>query len=1111
MKRMLINATQQEELRVALVDGQRLYDLDIESPGHEQKKANIYKGKITRIEPSLEAAFVDYGAERHGFLPLKEIAREYFPSNYSSHGRPNIKDVLREGQEVIVQVDKEERGNKGAALTTFISLAGSYLVLMPNNPRAGGISRRIEGDDRTELKEALSSLQLPDGMGLIVRTAGVGKSADALQWDLSFRLKHWEAIKKAAEGRPAPFLIHQESNVIVRAFRDYLRPDIGEILIDNPKILDLAKEHIAALGRPDFSSKIKLYSGEIPLFSHYQIESQIESAFQREVRLPSGGSIVIDSTEALTAIDINSARATRGGDIEETAFNTNLEAADEIARQLRLRDLGGLIVIDFIDMTPVRHQREVENRLRDAVRQDRARIQIGRISRFGLLEMSRQRLSPSLGESSHHVCPRCNGTGTIRDNESLALSILRLIEEEALKENTKEVHAIVPVQVASYLLNEKRESVSAIEKRQGGVKAVIVPNDQMQTPHYSVLRVRKGEETSTLSYLLPKLHEEDMERPLEDAPMERKRPEQPALASFSLSADAPPPAEEPVAVAKPVAAAAKAKAAAPAAAKPGFLGRLFGGLKSLFAGEEQPAVEEAKPAETPKAEGNGENRRQDRRGQRRQGTGRKERGERSDRGDRPERGERKERGEGRDNRERDNREPRENREGRESRESRDEQRRNRRNQQQNAPVAEETASEENAKAPREDQQQRREQRAERQRRRQEEKRQAQQEVKALESVEAVESTDEEQEERQQQNMQRRQRRTLTQKVRILSAEEELQRAAEELLAPKAPVSKAEDAQPTADNSVKLLPETVAAQPEDDAQGESRGEGMPRRSRRSPRHLRVSGQRRRRYRDERYPLQSPMPLAGAFASPEMASGKVWVSYPVAQVEEAEVQTEAVEQAPVVAAAVEQHNVAVEETQAAASVNEPAPEAAVETAAVTVTEEAAAVAPVVAIPAEEAPAPAEAAVEEPKVEETAPAVEAEPVVETVAAEPVVEAKSVEDEPVVETAPVEATPAKETPVVEAAPTAAAVEAAPVETAPAPVVAQQPVPVKAVQNVLYKHIATAPMTKAPAPAYVPEERKHSDWQRPSFNFEGKGSAGGHSAVSQATAPATKPQPVNE
>lgn len=593
MKRMLINATQQEELRVALVDGQRLYDLDIESPGHEQKKANIYKGKITRIEPSLEAAFVDYGAERHGFLPLKEIAREYFPANYSSHGRPNIKDVLREGQEVIVQIDKEERGNKGAALTTFISLAGSYLVLMPNNPRAGGISRRIEGDDRTELKEALASLELPDGMGLIVRTAGVGKSAEALQWDLSFRLKHWEAIQKAAESRPAPFLIHQESNVIVRAFRDYLRQDIGEILIDNPKVLELARQHIAALGRPDFSSKIKLYTGEIPLFSHYQIESQIESAFQREVRLPSGGSIVIDSTEALTAIDINSARATRGGDIEETAFNTNLEAADEIARQLRLRDLGGLIVIDFIDMTPVRHQRAVENRLREAVRQDRARIQISHISRFGLLEMSRQRLSPSLGESSHHVCPRCSGTGTVRDNESLSLSILRLIEEEALKENTKEVHAIVPVPIASYLLNEKRAAVSAIETRQADVRVIIVPNDQMETPHYSVLRVRKGEETSTLSYLLPKLHEEEMAMPSDEEPAERKLPEQPALAAFVMP-DAPPapaqqePAKATVAVGTPAASAPKS--AAPA--QPGLVARFFSALKNIFSG-----AEETKPAE----------------------------------------------------------------------------------------------------------------------------------------------------------------------------------------------------------------------------------------------------------------------------------------------------------------------------------------------------------------------------------------------------------------------------------------------------------------------------------------------------------------------------------
>lgn len=581
MKRMLINATQQEELRIALVDGQRLYDLDIESPGHEQKKANIYKGKITRIEPSLEAAFVDYGAERHGFLPMKEISREYFPTQYSAHGRPNIKDILREGQEIIVQVDKEERGNKGAALTTFISLAGSYLVLMPNNPRAGGISRRIEGDDRTELKEALSSLELPDGMGLIVRTAGVGKSAEALQWDLTFRLKHWQAIKKAAEERPASFLIHQESNVIVRAFRDYLRPDIGEILIDNPKVLDLAKKHIALLGRPDFTSKIKLYSGEIPLFSYYQIESHIESAFQREVRLPSGGSIVIDTTEALTAIDINSARSTRGGDIEETAFNTNLEAADEIARQLRLRDLGGLIVIDFIDMTPVRHQREVENCLREAVRQDRARIQIGRISRFGLLELSRQRLSPSLGESSHHVCPRCGGTGTIRDNESLSLSILRLIEEEALKENTHEVHAIVPVPIASYLLNEKREAVNAIEKRQGGVRAIIVPNDQMQTPHYAVLRVRKGEESSTLSYLLPQLHEAEMTQLSEETSVERKRPEQPALAAFVVS-------DSPHTNPSGLDIMTQQDHARPAVAACGLFGRLVAGFKSFIGTLAQP-------------------------------------------------------------------------------------------------------------------------------------------------------------------------------------------------------------------------------------------------------------------------------------------------------------------------------------------------------------------------------------------------------------------------------------------------------------------------------------------------------------------------------------------
>lgn len=511
MKRMLINATQQEELRVALVDGQRLYDLDIEIPKYEQKKSNIYKGKITRIEPSLDAAFVDYGSEKHGFLPIKEVSNEYFKYRDNSTSiKINIKDIVYEGQEIIVQIDKEERGNKGAALTTFISLAGSYLVLMPNNPRSGGISRRIEGNDRLELKAILSSLDIPNGMSLIIRTAGLGKSIEDLKWDLSFRLKHWETIKKAAENKLAPFLLHQESNVIVRAFRDYMRQDIGEILIDNPKIFDLARKYMTNVGRPDFFSKIKLYNGEIPLFSYYQIESQIESAFQRKVILPSGGSIVIDTAEALTAVDINSSRSTRGGDIEETAFNTNIEAADEITRQLRLRDLGGLIVIDFIDMTPINNQKAVENRLRMAINQDRARIQIGQISRFGLLEMSRQRLSPSLCESSHYVCPRCNGNGTIRDNESLSLSILRLIEEESLKENTKEVHAIVPIKIASYLLNEKRAAVNEIEKRQEGVKTVIVPNNLMETPQYSVQRIRYGEKNQFFSYDLPKIYESNL-------------------------------------------------------------------------------------------------------------------------------------------------------------------------------------------------------------------------------------------------------------------------------------------------------------------------------------------------------------------------------------------------------------------------------------------------------------------------------------------------------------------------------------------------------------------------------------------------------------------------
>ena len=548
MKRMLINATQQEELRVALVDGQRLYDLDIESPGHEQKKANIYKGKITRVEPSLEAAFVDYGAERHGFLPLKEIARTYFPKGYKFDGRPNIKDVISEGQEVIVQIDKEERGQKGAALTTFLSLAGSYLVLMPNNPRAGGISRRIEGDERTELKESLSKLELPDGMGLIVRTAGVGKSYEELEWDLRVLLTHWEAVSKVAEERAAPFLIHQESNVIVRAIRDYLRRDIGEILIDKTSIYEQALQHIQ-LVRPDFANRVKLYQGDVPLFSHYQIESQIESAFQREVRLPSGGSIVIDPTEALTSIDINSARATKGGDIEETALNTNLEAADEIARQLRLRDLGGLIVIDFIDMTPVRHQREVENRMKDAVRTDRARVQLGRISRFGLLEMSRQRLRPSLGESAHHVCPRCSGHGTIRGTESLALSILRILEEESIKDNTGQIEAQLPVAVATYLLNEKRKSVQTIEQRHG-VQLLLIPNAHLETPHYQVNRRRPDEVLSAASYdvELVQSEETDADKP---ATTVTKR-EEPALKGLVAPTQAPivqaaPKAEEKVA------------------------------------------------------------------------------------------------------------------------------------------------------------------------------------------------------------------------------------------------------------------------------------------------------------------------------------------------------------------------------------------------------------------------------------------------------------------------------------------------------------------------------------------------------------------------------------
>ena len=493
---MLINATHSEELRVALVDGQRMFDLDIESGAREQKKANIYRGRITRVEPSLEAAFVDYGSERHGFLPLKEISREYF-KDQSQSSRSSIRELVKEGQEIVVQVDKEERGNKGAALTTFISLAGRYLVLMPNNPRAGGISRRIEGEERSQLRDVMNQLTVPAESGVIVRTAGIGRSAEDIQWDLDYLQQLWDSITVASDKQPAPFLIYQESNVIIRAMRDYLRPDIGEVLIDEPKVYQDVLTFVQQV-MPSYENKIKLYDQETPLFNRFQIESQIETAFQREVTLPSGGAIVIDPTEALVSIDINSARATKGSDIEETALNTNLEAAEEIARQLRLRDMGGLVVIDFIDMGPMRNQRAVENKLRDSLKLDRARVQVGRISRFGLMEMSRQRLRPSLGETSGIVCPRCSGQGSIRDVGSLALSIIRLINEEASKDRSAEIRVVLPVNMATYLLNEKRAEILEVEKT-AGVRIVIIPNPQMETPHFEVSRLRDDHEAAQAS------------------------------------------------------------------------------------------------------------------------------------------------------------------------------------------------------------------------------------------------------------------------------------------------------------------------------------------------------------------------------------------------------------------------------------------------------------------------------------------------------------------------------------------------------------------------------------------------------------------------------------
>ncbi|MEO1582470.1 MAG: Rne/Rng family ribonuclease [Pseudomonadota bacterium] len=540
MKRMLINATQEEELRMALVDGQRLYDLNVELPSQARKKANIYKGKITRIEPSLEAAFVDYGAERHGFLPFKDISPEYYIKEPSDKGRVSIRDVLKEGQDIVVQIEKEERGNKGAALTTFVSLAGRFLVLKPNKPKSGGVSRRITGEDREEIREALSSLDVPDGMSVIVRTAGIDRTAEELEWDLNNLFSVWEAIKKVVVAEASPFLIYQESNAVIRSLRDYISNEIGEILIDAEGPYEQAKEFIESV-MPHNANKLKRYSDPVPLFTRYQIESQIETAYAHSVNLPSGGSIVIDITEALISIDINSARATKGADIETTAFNTNLEAADEIARQLRLRDLGGLVVIDFIDMNASKNQREVENRLRAAVKADRARIQIGKISRFGLLEMSRQRLSPSLGESTHQLCPRCDGMGNFRSIESLALAILRVLGEEARKERTSKVIAQLPVDVATYLLNEKRDWVQKLEARHG-TQFILVANPAFETPKYEIRRVRDDQvELAENSGTSVELTEEVVDESATEWGGEKIQPEQAAVQIAAPATPAPTP------------------------------------------------------------------------------------------------------------------------------------------------------------------------------------------------------------------------------------------------------------------------------------------------------------------------------------------------------------------------------------------------------------------------------------------------------------------------------------------------------------------------------------------------------------------------------------------
>ncbi|WP_349922221.1 ribonuclease E [Aeromonas veronii] len=1043
MKRMLINATQEEELRVALVDGQQLYDLDIESPGHEQKKANIYKGKITRVEPSLEAAFVDYGAERHGFLPLKEIARNYFPSGYSYQGRPNIKEVVREGQEVIVQIDKEERGTKGAALTTFISLAGSYLVLMPNNPRAGGISRRIEGDERTELKEALSGLTVPDGMGLIVRTAGVGKSPEELEWDLNVLLNHWDSIHKASQNRSAPVLIHQESNVIVRAIRDYLRRDVGEILIDNPVIFERAKSHIE-LVRPDFLNRVKLYKGDVALFNHFQIESQIESAFQREVRLPSGGSIVIDPTEALTSIDINSSRATKGGDIEETALQTNLEAADEIARQLRLRDLGGLIVIDFIDMTPVRHQREVENRLREAVHQDRARIQLGRISRFGLLEMSRQRLRPSLNESSSHICPRCQGQGVIRDNESLALSILRLIEEEAMKDNTEQVHAQVPVDVAAYLLNEKRASIASLEQR-NEVRLYIIPNQHLETPHYEVTRIRQNEIPEVASYELKTEIAKPVYQPKQAQVIER---EQPLLQGF---VQAPQPAA-------PAAAAAPAPQAAAVAAEPGLFGKLFKAISGLFSSDAAPEVKA--PAEKPVAR---EARKEEgHRHQRDETRSRGQRGRRDDnRGNRNEGGEKREGSANREGGENRNRRPRKEREPRQERESRGEARSEQRMEREPR-EAREPRQEREPRAPRPA----REPRAPREPR-----------AEVVEAVEAVEVNAaavqaEPRQEKEQKVAERRERRQLRKQVRVDVAAADT---------PALPVD-----EPASD---VVEAQTMAGEQEEQTDGQ-------RRSRRTPRGQRIEGQRRKRINEEARGQRDDEPQAEVQLTAAAQADAAHV-----KVEEPAVPVITIPSAEAVAAALQASSALTEHVVAEAVAEE-----AAEAAAAPIVEQVAE--PVVAdVVAEVAPVAAEPVVApatDVTVAEAAPAVEADAAEVVAAVVETAPAVVVEAAPVIEpqVAAIDVEPA----VVEAADAEPVVAPEVADVAPA-VTAPVTKPVNKGGVLARARKASAPMaTPAAVPAQPARELvAYAPLERSEVTTSGR-HAGSTAASNVATSPAGRP-----